>query len=178
MFAPWSHFLLSLFLVIFPLWKISKHLCPSLCDPMDYSPPGSSVHGDFPSKNMGRSCHSLLHWIFSSQRSNLGLLHWQADSLPSEPPGKSCVIIQHLSIYIGLAKTFIWSRNPLFHEVLGENTKCQFYLKPNRTFWPIHQKLLCRCNGLNFLTLILISKSPVLLLKVTFSLVEVGSGED
>ena len=21
------------------------HLCPTLCDPVDYSPPGSSVHG-------------------------------------------------------------------------------------------------------------------------------------
>ena len=149
-----------------------------LCDPMDCSIPGSSVHGIFPGKDTGVGSHSLLQGIFPTQGLNPGPLHWQADSLPSEPPGKSCVIIQHLSIYIGLAKTFIWSRNPLFHEVLGENTKCQFYLKPNRTFWPIHQKLLCRCNGLNFLTLILISKSPILLLKVTFSLVEVGSGED
>ena len=23
------------------------HSCPTLCDPMDYSPPGSSVHGNF-----------------------------------------------------------------------------------------------------------------------------------
>ena len=27
------------------------HSCPTLCDLMDYSPPGSSVHGDSPSKN-------------------------------------------------------------------------------------------------------------------------------
>ena len=26
----------------------SLHLCPTLCDPMDYSPPDSSVHGDSP----------------------------------------------------------------------------------------------------------------------------------
>ena len=26
-------------------------LCPTLCDPMDYSPPDSSLHGDFPGKN-------------------------------------------------------------------------------------------------------------------------------
>ena len=25
----------------------------TLCDPMDYSPPGSSVHGDSPGKNTG-----------------------------------------------------------------------------------------------------------------------------
>ena len=28
-------------------------LCPTLCDPMECSPPGSSVHGDSPGKNTG-----------------------------------------------------------------------------------------------------------------------------
>ena len=27
--------------------------CPALCNPMDYGPPGSSDHGDFPGKNIG-----------------------------------------------------------------------------------------------------------------------------
>ena len=27
--------------------------CLTLCDPVDCSPPGSSVHGDFPGKNTG-----------------------------------------------------------------------------------------------------------------------------
>ena len=31
-------------------------LCPTLCDPMDYSPPGSSVHGIFPGTNIGEDC--------------------------------------------------------------------------------------------------------------------------
>ena len=31
-------------------------LCPSLCNPMDCSPPGSSVHGIFPGKNTGVGC--------------------------------------------------------------------------------------------------------------------------
>ena len=31
-------------------------LCLILCDPMDYSPPGSSVHGDSPGKNTGVGC--------------------------------------------------------------------------------------------------------------------------
>ena len=34
--------------------------CTTPCNPMDCSPPGSSVHGDSPGKNMGMSCHSLL----------------------------------------------------------------------------------------------------------------------
>ena len=35
-------------------------LCPTLCDPMDCSPPGSSVLGDSPGKNIGLGCHFLL----------------------------------------------------------------------------------------------------------------------
>ena len=41
--------------------------CQALCDPMDYSPPGSSVHGNSPGKNTGVGCHALLQWIFPSQ---------------------------------------------------------------------------------------------------------------
>ena len=38
--------------------------CLTLSDPMDWSPPGSSVHGDSPGKNTGLSCHALLQEIF------------------------------------------------------------------------------------------------------------------
>ena len=44
-------------------------LCLILCDPMDCSPPGSSVHGDSPGKN------TLLQGIFPTQRSNPGPPH-------------------------------------------------------------------------------------------------------
>ena len=40
----------------------------------DCSPPGSSVHGDSPSKNTGVGCHALLQ-ILPTPGSNLGLLH-------------------------------------------------------------------------------------------------------
>ena len=57
----------------------------TLCDPMDCSPPGSSVHGiDSPGKNTGVGCHALLQGIFPTQGSNLCLLyllHWQAGVL-------------------------------------------------------------------------------------------------
>ena len=56
--------------------------CPTLCDPVDCSPPGSSVHGIFPGKNTGIGCHFLLQGIFLTQGSKPCLLHWQADSLP------------------------------------------------------------------------------------------------
>ena len=50
------------------LWKLrtvclpakSLKSCRTLCDPMDCSPPGSSVRGDSPGKNTGMGCHFLL----------------------------------------------------------------------------------------------------------------------
>jgi len=38
----------------------SLQSCPTLCDTMDFSLPGSSVHGDSPGKNTGVACHFLL----------------------------------------------------------------------------------------------------------------------
>ena len=47
-------------------------LCPTLCNPMGCSPPGSSGSSV---KNTGVGSHSLLQRIFLTQGSNLGLLH-------------------------------------------------------------------------------------------------------
>ena len=47
----------------------------TLCDPVNCSLPGSSVHGDSPGKNTGVGCHTLLQGISRTQGSNLGLLH-------------------------------------------------------------------------------------------------------
>ena len=49
--------------------------CLTLCDPMDSSPPGFSVHGDSPGKNTGMGCHDFLQGIFPIQGSNPGLPH-------------------------------------------------------------------------------------------------------
>ena len=43
--------------------------------PLDCSPPGSSVHGDSPDKNTGVGCHALLQGTFLTQESNQGLLY-------------------------------------------------------------------------------------------------------
>ena len=55
---------------------------------MDCSPPGSSVHGESLGKNTGVGCNALLQRIFPTQGSNPALHILQADSLPSELPGK------------------------------------------------------------------------------------------
>ena len=49
--------------------------CSTICDPMDCSPFGSSVHGDSPSKHTRVGCHALLQSIFPTQGSNPGFPH-------------------------------------------------------------------------------------------------------
>ena len=49
--------------------------CPTLCDSMDCSPLGSSVHGDSLGKNIGLVCHNLLQGIFPTHGLNPGLPH-------------------------------------------------------------------------------------------------------
>ena len=58
--------------------------CLTLYDPMDCGPPGSSVHGILQAR--------ILEWVaipFSVGASQPSSPALQADSLPSEPPGKT-----------------------------------------------------------------------------------------
>ena len=50
-------------------------LCPTLCNPISCSPPGSSVHGDSSGKNIRVGWHALLQGIFPIQGLNSGLPH-------------------------------------------------------------------------------------------------------
>ena len=62
--------------------------CLTLCDPVDCSRPGSSVHGDSPGKSTGLGCYVLLQGVLLAQRLNLCLLcllHWQALMPPGKP---------------------------------------------------------------------------------------------
>ena len=61
----------------------------TLGDPMDCSPPGSSVHGDSPGKNTGVGCHFLLQGIFLTQGSNPGLPHCMQILYHLSHPGSS-----------------------------------------------------------------------------------------
>ena len=70
-FDPKTQLNLNFLLVL----VLTAQSCLTLCDPMDCSPPGSSVHGDSPSKNTGVGCHALLQGIVLTQGLNLGLLH-------------------------------------------------------------------------------------------------------
>ena len=82
--------------------------CPTLCNHMDCSPPGSSVHGDSPGKNTGVGCHALLQVIFLTQRSNPDLPHCRAESLLTEPLG-SPRILEWVAYPFCMVSS--WSRN-------------------------------------------------------------------
>ena len=49
--------------------------CPTVCNPIDCNPPGSSVHGDSPGKITGVGCHTFFQKIFPTQSLNPGLPH-------------------------------------------------------------------------------------------------------
>ena len=78
---------LSFLSVLFFLCFIAQS-CPTLCDLVDSSPSGSSVHGDSPGEKIGVGCHALLQGIFPTQGWNPGPPALQVDSLPTEPPEK------------------------------------------------------------------------------------------
>ena len=71
--------------------NVTAQSCLTLCNPMDYSPPASSVHGILQAR--------ILEWValpFSRNLPNPGLnLHlllWQVGSLPAAPPGKLLIL--------------------------------------------------------------------------------------
>ena len=63
-------------------------LCLTLCNPHGLQPTWFLCPWSSPGKNTGVDCHSLLQRVFPTQGLNASPA-LQADSLPSEPPGKS-----------------------------------------------------------------------------------------
>ena len=64
-------------------------------DPMDYSPPGSSVHGIPQARileEVALPSSRLSPWPRDQSRASC-LLHWQVGSLPLAPPGKTSIYV-------------------------------------------------------------------------------------
>ena len=62
------------------------HLCPILCDSMDCSPPGSSVHGILQARKLGWVAIPFRRSSYPGIKPRSPAL--QANSLLPEPPGK------------------------------------------------------------------------------------------
>ena len=76
---------------ISPVHAKSLQSCQALCNPMNCSPPGSSVHRILQARRLEWGAIPFSRG--SSQPRNqtlisLCVLHWQAGSLPLAPPGK------------------------------------------------------------------------------------------
>ena len=74
-------------------WKMFPQ-CLTLCDPMDYSLPGSSVLGILQARILEWGFHFRLQGIFPTQRSNPRLL--RLHSLPPVPPRKPLEDVGHI----------------------------------------------------------------------------------
>ena len=63
--------------------------CPTLCDPIDGSPPGSPIPG-IPGKNTGVGCHFLLQCMKVKSESEVAQSHLtRSDPMDCSPPGSS-----------------------------------------------------------------------------------------
>ena len=62
--------------------------CLTLCDPMDCSPPGSSVHEESPGKNTGVGCHALLQGNLPNPGIEPRSPTLAGGFFTTEPPGK------------------------------------------------------------------------------------------
>ena len=75
--------------------------CPTLCNPMDHSLVGFSVHGILQARILKWIAMPSSQGIFPSQESNpclLGLLHWETGSLPLVPLGMPNVYVNGIKI--------------------------------------------------------------------------------
>ena len=103
--------------------------CPALCDPMDCSPPGPSVHEfsrqeywsglpfpsprDLPDPGIEPGSPTLAGGFFTTvppdQGSHLGSLHWDLSILVTAPPVKSFNIdFQYISLFFCLILVYIY----------------------------------------------------------------------
>ena len=75
--------------------------CLTLCNPVDCSPPGSSVHGDFPGMNTGVGCHFLLQCMKVKSLSRVQLFATPWISAYQAPPS------------MGFSRQEYWSGVPI-----------------------------------------------------------------
>ena len=101
--------------------------CLTLCNPVDCSPPGSSLcPWDSPGKNTGVGFHALLLGIFPTWGSNSHLPvspALLADSLPTEPPRKPTLILYAVLTNLNLA-SFINDKS-----ILDQHPSLWWYFK-------------------------------------------------
>ena len=80
-------------------------LCPTVCNPTDFSTPGSSVHGTS-RQEYWSGLPFPLQGIFSTQGSNLHLLYWSVGSLQLNHQGSPRTVVSANSLNVNLSVKF------------------------------------------------------------------------
>ena len=96
-----------------PLLCLVTQSYSTLCDPMDCSPPGSSVHGDSPGKNPGSGLPCPLPGALHNPGIKLMSSALQVDSLPSDPSGSPSLLLLILFSCCLYAQSYLTLCDPM-----------------------------------------------------------------
>ena len=123
----------------------SLQSCPTLCDPIDGSPPGSPCPWDSPGKNTGVGCHFLLQCMKVKSESKVAQsCPTLSDPMDCSPPGSSV----H-----GIFRQEYWSGVPL-PSPRKDTIKLILWYRPrnsSQSFWL--KNVLCYSGITTFLIL-------------------------
>ena len=107
--------------------------CLTLCNPMDCSPPGSSVHGIFPGQEYSRGLPCPPPGYLPDPEIERGCPPLPADSLPSELLGKPWNIYMYVCVCIYIYIFFFFWEAALDWTVSAPEIICWFwYLGPQK----------------------------------------------
>ena len=115
-------YMLMLYLFLSPKWSEVTQSCPALCDPMDYSPPGSSVLGIFQAR--------VLEWIAIS--------FFRGSSWSRDQTRGSCIAGRHFTVWAtGKAPVLILKLiYPVWYEVKSLVAQTVKNLPALQETWP------------------------------------------
>ena len=87
-------------------------LCPTLCDPMNDSLPGSTLHGILQARILEWVAISFSRGQFPDPGIEPRSPALQVDYLPSKPPGKPLIKVIYLFIYWLIYLFFLYDSKP------------------------------------------------------------------
>ena len=128
--------------------------CPTLCNPMDCSLPVFSIHGDSPGKNYWSGWPCPPPRAFTNPMIEPRSPTLQAESLPSEPPGKSLNTFNLYLIYFAYHPLHRGERVMLLllfsHSVLSHSCDPMEYSPPGSSVHGISQARILQWVAIPF----------------------------
>ena len=116
---------------------MSRQSCPTLCNTLDYSLPGSSVHGILQARILERGCHPILQRIFPIQEiktTSLTFLALAGGFFTTSATWEACYCVYGVSITSPKQNSWLSSQTP--SSLLRKQHHCPsscFSLKPEKS---------------------------------------------